>query len=149
MYNYFPQYPQFNIPNYQPNIPNKFITYQVSTIEEAKSFLIEPMNVYLFVDTNAGKIYMKRMNNNGLSEFYTFSVVESREENKTDPLQEIKNKLNDIENKIGGFYESISKFNSGKGKPNHESDRESDVPAGSKTESATFSERAENDERKK
>jgi hypothetical protein len=148
MYNYFPQYPQFNVPNYQQNIP-KFITYQVSTIEEAKSFLIEPMNVYLFVDTNAGKIYMKRMNNNGLSEFYTFSVVESREENKTDPLQEIKNKLNDIENKIGGFYESISKFNSGKGKSNHESDRESDVPTGSKAESATFPERAENDERKK
>lgn len=39
----------------------QFVVRQVGNIEEAKSCLIDPVNVWLFIDMQAGKIYMKRM----------------------------------------------------------------------------------------
>lgn len=100
-----PQFPQMN--NFQNQ--SQFITKQVSNIEEAKAFIIDPFNSYLFVDMNAGKIYMKRMNNNGISDFYIFGVTENSVENKN-PLEEINKRLENIENKLGGIdnVQSIS-----------------------------------------
>ena len=54
--NMFQQFPQPN--NFQNQ--SQFITKQVTNIEEAKAYIVDPFNSYLFVDINSGKIYMKK-----------------------------------------------------------------------------------------
>ena len=100
--NIFQQFPQPN--NFQNQ--SQFITKQVTNIEEAKAYIVDPFNSYLFVDINSGKIYMKKMNNNGMSDFYIFSIEENV---KQDPFAEINRRLDNIENKLGGInVQSIS-----------------------------------------
>ena len=100
--NMFQQFPQPN--NFQNQ--SQFITKQVTNIEEAKAYIVDPFNSYLFVDINSGKIYMKKMNNNGMSDFYIFSIEENV---KQDPFAEINRRLDNIENKLGGInVQSIS-----------------------------------------
>ena len=49
------------------------------------------------------------MNNNGLSDFYVFSVEENRQEMKQDTLEAINKRLENIENKLGGInVQSVS-----------------------------------------
>ena len=100
--NMFQQFPQPN--NFQNQ--SQFITNQVTNIEEAKAYIVDPFNSYLFVDINSGKIYMKKMNNNGMSDFYVFSIEENV---KQDPFAEINRRLDIIENKLGGInVQSVS-----------------------------------------
>ena len=100
--NIFQQFPQPN--NFQNQ--SQFITKQVTNIEEAKAYIVDPFNSYLFVDINSGKIYMKKMNNNGMSDFYVFSIEENV---KQDPFAEINRRLDNIENKLGEInVQSIS-----------------------------------------
>lgn len=100
--NMFQQFPQPN--NFQNQ--SQFITKLVTNIEEAKAYIVDPFNSYLFVDINSGKIYMKKMNNNGMSDFYIFSIEENV---KQDPFAEINKRLDNIENKLGGVnVQSIS-----------------------------------------
>lgn len=99
---YMNQFPNPYQNPYQFPRQNQFITKQVSNIEEAKACLVDPLSIYLFVDMNSGKIYMKQMNNNGLSDFYIFSAEVPMEENKTDPFQAINERLINIENMLGG-----------------------------------------------
>ena len=110
----------------------QFIARQVSNIEEAKACLIDPLSTFLFIDSSCGKIYMKRMNNNGLSDFYVFSVEENRQEMKQDPLEAINKRLENIENKLGGInVQSVSND----GSKSNESHSESNVPANAKAKS--------------
>ena len=111
----------------------QFIARQVSNIEEAKACLIDPLSTFLFIDSSCGKIYMKRMNNNGLSDFYVFSVEENKQEMKQDPLEAINKRLENIENKLGGISNVQSVSNDGS-KPN-ESHAESNLPANAKAKS--------------
>lgn len=131
------QYPMGQ--QYQP-----FTVKQVTNIEEAKASIIDPTSTHLFIDTNAGKIYMKRMNNNGLSDFFTFKVEEPVQEKKVeDPLSEINKRLTNIENKLGGIYvQSIS--NDEKSNPD---DSKPDVGKNAKSKSAVVSKGSGNDER--
>ena len=100
--NMFQQFPQPN--NFQNQ--SQFITKQVTNIDEAKAYIVDPFNSYLFVDINSGKIYLKKMNNNGMSDFYVFSIEENV---KQDPFAEINRRLDNIENKLGGInVQSIS-----------------------------------------
>ena len=100
--NMFQQFPQAN--NFQNQ--SQFITKQVTNIDEAKAYIVDPFNSYLFVDINSGKIYMKKMNNNGMSDFYIFSIEENV---KQDPFAEINRRLDNIENKLGGInVQSVS-----------------------------------------
>ena len=131
---------------YQNQVQYKpFITKQVTNIEEAKASIIDPTSTYLFIDSNAGKIYMKRMNNNGLSDFFIFRVEEPVQEKKVeDPLSEINKRLTNIENKLGGIYvQSISddeKSNSGNPEP--------DVGKNAKSKSSALPKGSGDDERK-
>ena len=110
----------------------QFITRQVSNIEEAKACLIDPLSTFLFIDSSCGKIYMKRMNNNGLSDFYVFSVEENRQEMKQDPLEAINKRLENIENKLGGInVQSVSND----GSKSNESHAESNVSTNAKAKS--------------
>lgn len=118
--------------NYQKS---QFMIRQVSNIEEAKSFIIDAFSTFLFVDYNNAKIYMKRMNNNGGSDFYTFTIQENQVQ--LDPLAEINKRLANIENKIGGNYElqSVSddeKSNAGNATADDESNAKTESPGISK-----------------
>ena len=130
--NMFQQFPQAN--NFQNQ--SQFITKQVTNIEEAKAYIVDPFNSYLFVDINSGKIYMKKMNNNGMSDFYVFSIEENV---KQDPFTEINRRLDNIENKLGGInVQSIS---------NDAESKSTDIGTDEKSESKTISKSSGNDKR--
>lgn len=105
-------YPQFYPYNMQQNqfqpmnqMQNAFIVRQVTSIDEAKAYIVDAFNSYLFVDFNAGKIYLKKMNNNGLSDFYVFTL---NQEQKNDPFAEINQRLTDEE--IMGAKKYLQKY---------------------------------------
>lgn len=130
--NMFQQFPQPN--NFQNQ--SQFITKQVTNIEEAKAYIVDPFNSYLFVDINSGKIYMKKMNNNGMSDFYVFSIEENV---KQDPFAEINRRLDNIENKLGGInVQSIS---------NDAESKSVSIGTDEKSESETISKSSGNDKR--
>ena len=90
------QYPSRPI----PQVNCRFVTNR----EEARVAMIDGFSYNVFLDTSNGKIYLKKLNNNGLSEFLTYSIDE---EKTVDPMTEINTRLSRIENIIGGKYESI------------------------------------------
>lgn len=93
---------QFN-PYPQNNQPQFFVR-QIGSVDEARSFPVDPATMYFFLDTGTGKIYMKRLNtDNGKSEFFTYSLQESVEEKKIDPMEQINTRLKNIESIIGGI----------------------------------------------
>ena len=92
----------FNFPPQQPQIRANW----VSSIEEAKASQIDFVSTNLFCDTANGKIYLKKIGDNGKPLFLTY-VIE--EELNTDPLSEINSRLMNIENYLGGRRnESVS-----------------------------------------
>lgn len=98
-----PQYPQQQL---MQNIPqqqnNQVICRYVTNIEEAKAAMVDALSTYIFLDTANGKMYLKRLNNNGLSDFYTYIIEETKNaENKPDPFTEINTRLTNIENSLG------------------------------------------------
>ena len=95
MYPYQQQWLPF--PPQQPQINSRFVT----NIEEAKASMIDALSTNIFVDTNTGKIYVKKMNNNGQSDFYVYAIEEQKP--PRDPLEEINERLTKIENYIGGL----------------------------------------------
>ena len=73
--------PQFNFPP-QPMINYRFVT----NVEEARTSLIDGFSYNIFLDSSNGKIYLKKVNNNGMSDFLTYSVEEGKQ---ADPIGEI------------------------------------------------------------
>ena len=98
----FPNYQQqwFPYPQ-QPQINSRFVT----NIEEAKATIIAPLSVNIFIDIASGKIYMKKMNNNGLAEFYEYIITDTKEETT---FEQIENRLKNIEEIIGGILNDKS-----------------------------------------
>lgn len=90
--------PQQPINQMQPQT----ITRAVTGVEEARNSIIDPMSTNLFTDFANGKIYVKKINNNGLAEFYSFALEQETVEPKADPNAEIKERLDRIENLIKG-----------------------------------------------
>lgn len=87
---------QFGYPQRQsPQVNCHFVT----NIEEAKAALIDGFSCNLFLDSSNGKIYLKKINNNGLSEFIVYSANDSK---PADPMAEINARLERIEAVIGG-----------------------------------------------
>lgn len=107
----FPLFQNQQYPNYsqiQSNYQNQFIVKQVGNINEAKNAIINPLYPHLFIDYGTGNIYLKKMNNNGLTDFITYSPTEEPKQN--DPFIQINERLSNIENKLGGInVQSISK----------------------------------------
>ena len=91
----YPMYQQW----LQPQINSRFVT----SIDEAKASMIDAFSTNLFVDTSTGKIYLKKVNNNGQADFFIYSI----EEQPKDPMAEINARLTKIENYIGGRNESV------------------------------------------
>lgn len=133
----FSPYPQTNQP--------QFFVRQVGSVDEAKSFPVDPNTMYFFPDTGNGKIYVKQLNvNNGKSDFFTYSVQEQTEEKKIDPIEEINNRLSNIENIIGGIYDkSIS--NDASSKKSNGDDSATNVRKNEKSKSSDVSASSTND----
>lgn len=98
------QYPVYN--NYSfPQSGPRLVCKQVGSIDEARSAIIDPVSLYLFVDFSTGKIYVKKMGDNGHSEFYSYT--QEIEQKPIDPMDEIRQRLTNIENKLGGHNEPV------------------------------------------
>lgn len=127
-------------PQVQANPNNQLITRYVTNIEEAKAAMVDALGTYLFIDTASGKIYLKRMNNNGLSDFYTYAIEETKTEDKNDAFTEINTRLSNIENTLGDLKNDKSIYgNAGNDKPA----RNSKATAASENESNGKSESAD------
>ncbi len=96
------QFPQQQIQQSQQYLPQpQFITRFVGSIDEAKAAMVDALSTYIFIDQSTGRIYLKRLSNNGLSEFYIYEIADSNKESKSDPLNEINSRLSNIEQFIG------------------------------------------------
>ena len=62
-----------------------------------------PNTIYLGIAHDGGKIFQRRMNNDGLVEVKTYTLV--TEQTKKTDMQEILSRLENIEKKIGGTNE--------------------------------------------
>lgn len=108
--------PTFN-PHPQPQA-DPFFVKQVGSIDEAKGYPVDPAVIYLFPDTGTGKIYLKRLNtDNGKSELIIYAPTEGEKTpvEAQPTLEGIASRLESIEGKIGGIYESI--FNASESRP--------------------------------
>lgn len=137
----FDNFPLFNQQQFQNQYNmNQFVIKQVTNINEAKNAIINPLSIYLFVDYSNGNIYLKKMNNNGLSDFIVYSPQEEQKPN--DPFIQINERLTNIENKLGGInVQSISNAKS--------DDATENVSTNAKSESSIIQQGSGNDARKK
>ena len=95
------QQPQYQFPPQQQNKPSVHCSF-VSSIEEAKAARSDDfLSTNIFLDSGTGKIYLKKIDNNGKPMFLTYVVEENVEEQKSDPLNEINSRLMNIENFLG------------------------------------------------
>lgn len=101
------QFPQFPPQPQVPQVNTRFVT----SIEEAKAAMIDGLSTNLFLDSGNGKIYLKRMNNNGLSDFLVYKIEEEEKKVESDPINEINRRLTNIENFLGGIANAKSVSN--------------------------------------
>lgn len=101
MYNNYP-YPQ-QMPQIQ-HIEPKILSYTVDSVEQLSTLPPMPNTIYLGLARDGSKIFQRRMNNDGLMEIKTFSLVV--EQTKKTDMQEILDRISEIEKKIGGTNES-------------------------------------------
>ena len=145
--NHANQQPQFN-PYPQNNLPQFFVR-QIGSVDEARSFPVDPNAMYFFLDTGTGKIYMKRLNtDNGKSEFFTYNLQESVEEKKQDPMEQINIRLSNIENIIGGIANVKSVSNDEHNEKSNSTNDESGIGKNAKSKSAEIQSDSANDKRK-
>ena len=81
----------------------RVVSYFVDSAEQLSTLNPMPNIIYLGISRDGGKIFQRRMNNDGLMELKTFSL-QLGETKKTD-TQEILSRLEAIEKKIGGTNE--------------------------------------------
>ena len=101
-----PWQPQYNFPPQQTAQPPVIHANWVTSIEEAKAAQMDFVSTNIYLDTGTGKIYLKRMGNDGKPQFLTYTLENEVQEN---PLAEINERLSNIENFLGGLkHESVS-----------------------------------------
>jgi hypothetical protein len=86
------------------HVDPRVISYFVDTAEQLSTINPMPNTLYLGINNRDGKIFMRRMNNDGLVELKTFSL-QLDQTRKTD-TQEILGRLEKIEKKLGVTNES-------------------------------------------
>ena len=86
----------------------KIITYSVESAEQLSTITPLPNTVYLGINNKGEKIFVRRMNNDGLTETKTYSLI--TEQTKKTDTQEILERISNIEKKlnIGGADESTN-----------------------------------------
>lgn len=76
----------------------KVVTYTVDSAEQLSSITPMPNIIYLGVSRDGNKIFQRRMNNDGLMEVKTYTLV--GEQTKKSDVQEILERVINIENKL-------------------------------------------------
>lgn len=99
----------YQMPTPQPP-QTQYFTREVDSFEEAKRVVPNPCEVYVFLDGKAGKIYLKQMNTDtGRSDYLIYNLDTSGQNVPKDPMAIIDERLEKIENFLGGLKnESIS-----------------------------------------
>lgn len=111
-YPYMPYMPQAQQAQTIQHLPQqtepKIITYSVESAEQLSTITPLPNTVYLGINNKGEKIFVRRMNNDGLTETKTYSLV--TEQTKKTDTQEILERISNIEKKlnIGGADESTN-----------------------------------------
>ena len=96
------QQPQHGMP--LQNIPQQsvirptVIPYNVETAEQMSAIIPMPNTIYLGINDKERKIFIKRMNNDGLTDVQTY-ILAGEQTKKTD-TQEILERIANIENKL-------------------------------------------------
>ncbi len=89
--------PLQNIPQ-QPVIKPTVIPYNVETAEQMSAIVPMPNTIYLGINDKDRKIFIKRMNNDGLTDVQTY-ILAGEQTKKTD-TQEILARLANLESKL-------------------------------------------------
>ena len=87
----------------QQHMEQRVISYFVESAEQLATINPMPNTIYLGINSRDGKIFMRRMNNDGLMEVKTYSLA--AEQTKKPDIQEVLDRLAKIERKIGGTNE--------------------------------------------
>ena len=82
----------------QQHMEQRVVSYFVDNAEQLSTLTPMPNIVYLGINTRDQKIFVRRMNNDGLMEIKTYSVV--GEQTKKTDVQEILDRLEKIEKTI-------------------------------------------------
>jgi len=154
---------QMNPPMYQqpmsaqnpsPQPPQtRYFTQEVASFDEAKRAVPNPGEVYVFMDGNAGKIYLKQMNTDtGRSDYLVYTLDTSGQSVPKDPMSVIDERLRKIEDFLGGLRNESVPGNAKNGADGGESNggvAVADDVEVSETKSAAVRDDTENGERKK
>lgn len=98
------QYQQsLQFPHPAPQAQPQIVASIVTNIDEAKATKVDPFTACVFIDTSNGKIYFKKMNDKFQSDFFVYSQEMAQTEPQTDPFDEIRQRLVNIENTLGGM----------------------------------------------
>ena len=97
-YNY-PYMQQQQMPVFPQHLEPKIATYTVDSAEQLATLPPMPNTIYLGVSRDGSKIFQRRMNNDGLMEVKTYSLVV--EQTKKTDTQEILDRIASIERKLG------------------------------------------------
>lgn len=127
---------------YQPYSPqqqtnNQFVVKNVNSYDEAKNANVDYFNTYIFTDFNNSSIYLKRINNNGLEDFYTFKLAE----NPPDRIQMMEQRMLNIEEMLGRMINNVP--------TNEPNDVSTNAQSNERAESSLISKGAGNVTRKK
>lgn len=87
----------------QQHMEQRVVSYFVDSAEQLSTLNPMPNIIYLGINNRDGKIFMRRMNNDGLVEMKTFSL--QLDQTKKTDSQEILSRLEAIEKKIGATNE--------------------------------------------
>ena len=101
-YNTYPYMQQ--APMIPQHIEPKILSYTVDSAEQLSTLPPMPNTIYIGMTRDGGKIFQRRMNNDGLMEVKTYSLVV--EQTKKTDIQEILSRLVNIEKKLGVVNES-------------------------------------------
>lgn len=111
-YNYYPyQQPQAIPVQHLPQQQEpKFVPYTVDSAEQLSSITPMPNTVYLGISRDGTKVFQRRMNNDGLMETKTYSLV--GEQTKKTETQEILERITNIEKTLNIGVANESEHNS-------------------------------------
>lgn len=101
---YNPPYMQQPVQQIPQHVEPKIISYVVDSAEQLYSLQPMPNTVYLGIARDGTKIFQRRMNNDGLMELKSFYL--QQEQTKKTDMQEVLDRLSNIERKIGVIDES-------------------------------------------
>lgn len=95
-YNNYPYIQQ--APMMPQHLEPKIMSYTVDSVEQLATLPPIPNTIYLGISRDGGKIFQRRMNNDGLMEVKTYSLV--IEQTKKTDTQEILDRIASIEKRL-------------------------------------------------